>query len=292
MHTSQETFSSGSTHCAATVYRGGSAPGLTPVVVMGNGITLTRRDGIPAYAERFTAAGFTVMAFDYRHWGDSGGEPRGWVSISRQRQDWRAAVAFARALPGVDPDRVALWGMSLGGGLALATAAADTRIAAVITLVPVTDGLAAWLQPAPPAHVARLLGRAVKEAMTRRPATMPIAGAPGEFAVLAAPEAVPGFTSVTAGRQWRNEVTTSFVFPMGVFRPVRMAPRIQAPVLYQIGDHDSMAPAADIEKAAHRTPKAEVRHYEMDHFGCFTPQHLPAVADDECTFLRAHLLPG
>jgi hypothetical protein len=130
--------------------------------------------------------------------------------------------------------------MSLGGGLALATAAADTRIAAVIALVPVTDGLAAWLQPAPPAHVARLLGRAVKEAMTRRPVTMPIAGAPGEFAVLAAAEAVPGFTSVTAGRKWRNEVTTSFVFPMGIFRPVRMAPRIQAPVLYQIGDHDKL----------------------------------------------------
>jgi pimeloyl-ACP methyl ester carboxylesterase len=156
---------------------------------MGNGATLTRRDGIPAYAERFTTAGFTAVAFDYRHWGDSGGEPRGWVSISR-RQDWRAAVAFARALPGADPGRVALWGMSFGGGLALATAAADAQIAAVIALVLVTDGLAAWLQPAPPAHVACLLGRAVKEAATRRPVTMPIAGAPGDFALLAAPEAV------------------------------------------------------------------------------------------------------
>lgn len=135
MHTSQETFSSAGTHCAATVDRSDSASDLTPVVVMGDGLTLTRRDGIPACAERFTAAGFTVVALDYRHLGRQRREPRGWVSISRQRQDWRAAVAFARALPGVDPDRVAVWGMSFGGGLALATVAAATRIAAVISLV-------------------------------------------------------------------------------------------------------------------------------------------------------------
>lgn len=117
---------------------------------MAHGVTLTRRDGIPAFARRFATAGYSVVAFDYRYWGDSDGHPRGWLSLSRQQSDWRAAVAFARQLDGIDPGRVALWGFSMGGGMAQTTAAADPRITAVIAVCPLTDGLAMWLQPAPP----------------------------------------------------------------------------------------------------------------------------------------------
>jgi dienelactone hydrolase len=66
------TFDSGGLDCAATVYRPSGATGAVGCVVMGNGITLTRKDGIPDYAQRFADAGFAVLAFDYRHWGDSG----------------------------------------------------------------------------------------------------------------------------------------------------------------------------------------------------------------------------
>src|SRR6059058_1248466 len=85
------TFESGGMSCAATVYRPHSATAPLGCVVMGNGITLTRNDGIPDYATRFADAGFAVLAFDYRHWGDSGGEPRRWVSLTRQLEDWHAA---------------------------------------------------------------------------------------------------------------------------------------------------------------------------------------------------------
>src|SRR4051794_38379110 len=50
--------------------------------------------------------------------------------------------------------------------------------------------------------------RAVRETITRRPVTMPVAGRPGTLAVIAAPEALTGFERVTADRQpgdeWRN----------------------------------------------------------------------------------------
>jgi len=81
---------------------------------MGGGITLTRKDGIPDYAQRFADSGFAVLAFDYRHWGDSGGEPRRSVSVRSQLEDWRVAVQYARALEGIDPAQVALWGMCDG----------------------------------------------------------------------------------------------------------------------------------------------------------------------------------
>ena len=285
----EETFTSARTRCAATVYRPEGVTGLAPVIVMGHGITLTRRDGIPAFARRFAATGYNVVAFDYRHWGDSDGHPRGWFSLGRQQRDWRAAVAFARQLDGVDPGRVVLWGFSLSAGMALKAAAADPEIVAVIAVCPMTDGLAAWLEPAPAGTVLRMVSRALREAITRRPVTMPVAGRPGDFAVLPTPEALPGFEHVTAGRPWRNEVSTSWLLTLPAFRPVTAVPKITAPVLYQVAQHDGMPSAGQVDKAIPRTPAAGVQRYPMDHFGPFGPEHQPAVAADASDFLRAHL---
>ena len=105
----------------------------------------------------------------YRHWGESEGEPRRWISIRRQLEDWRAAVAYARGLEAVDPQRIALWGMSLGGGHALMTAAGDPRLAAVVALMPVADGVALWLKPSPASVAVRSGWRAVPARSARGP---------------------------------------------------------------------------------------------------------------------------
>ena len=118
--------------------------------------------------------------------------------------------------------------------------------------------------------------------------TVPVAGRPGDFAVLAAPEALPGFEHITAGRPWRNEISSSWLFPLASFRPVTAVPRITAPVLYQIAQHDGMPSADQVDKAIPRTPRAEVQRYPMDHFGPFSPDHRPLVATDASDFLRTH----
>ena len=113
------TFSSGRDRCAAWLYpAAGGAPG-APVIVMAHGFTGTRRDRLGPFAERFAAAGVAAMPFDYRGFGDSTGA-QDIVDIDRQLEDWRAAIAFARSLPGIDPSRVAVFGSSMGGGHALA----------------------------------------------------------------------------------------------------------------------------------------------------------------------------
>jgi uncharacterized protein len=70
------TFPAGDGRCAAWLWRPAGAPGDVPVVVMGQGFSLTRHDGVPHYAERFAEAGLAVLAFDHRHLGDSPGLPR------------------------------------------------------------------------------------------------------------------------------------------------------------------------------------------------------------------------
>jgi uncharacterized protein len=110
-------FSSGDTECAAWHYPGTNGA----CVIMAGGFAVTKGPGTDLFAGRFNAAGFTVLAFDYRHLGDSGGQPRQVQRIREQIADWQAAIAFAPTLPGVDPTRVAVWGFSLSGGHVLRT---------------------------------------------------------------------------------------------------------------------------------------------------------------------------
>src|SRR4051812_21587081 len=131
------TFPSGNDSCASWLYAAANRD-VAPIVVMAHGLTGTRRDRLGAFAERFAAEGFGALVFDHRGFGDSTGEPD-LFEPGRQLEDWRAAISFARSLPGVDPDRLATFGSSMGGGNALAAAAEDRRVAAAISQVPFLD---------------------------------------------------------------------------------------------------------------------------------------------------------
>ena len=118
------TFRSGDSFCSAWLYLPDSASesAVPIVVVMGHGLGGTREMGLAPHAERFVRAGMAVLAFTYRHLGDSGGEPRQVLSMTKQLADWDAALEYAAGLPEVDGSRVAVWGTSLGGGHAIAVA--------------------------------------------------------------------------------------------------------------------------------------------------------------------------
>ncbi|MGH2860886.1 MAG: alpha/beta hydrolase [Solirubrobacteraceae bacterium] len=162
-----------------------------------------------------------------------------WSFLPGQLADWQAAVAHARGLENIDPDRVGAWGMSMGGGHALLTAARNNRIAAVVALVPSTDPLAAQ----PPLRIGlRMIARGVRETIVRHPVRMPTAGPPGSFAIIAAPEALPGFQRLTASGDWSNDANTSWLLAARRWRPVSDAANIQAPVLLQLGERDGCVP--------------------------------------------------
>lgn len=85
-------FTSQGTRCAAWLY----VPRCehpAPVIVMAHGLGGVRSMRLDAYAERFRAAGYAFLVFDYRHFGDSDGDPRQLLDIREQQQDWQAAIA-------------------------------------------------------------------------------------------------------------------------------------------------------------------------------------------------------
>lgn len=95
---------------------------------MAHGLGGVRQMRLDTFAERFSAAGYRCLVFDYRHFGASAGEPRQLLSVRRQLEDWRCAIAYARQLDGVDPERIILWGTSFSGGHVIRIASRDSGL--------------------------------------------------------------------------------------------------------------------------------------------------------------------
>src|SRR5207248_2160896 len=125
-------FMSGRDNCAAWHYPGTGSG----CIVMAGGTAVTKEPGTDRFAERFQEAGYTVLAFDFRRLGESGGEPRQIVRAGDQQDDYDAAIEFARTLPGVDPGKIVIWGFSLAGGHVFPVAARNQQVAAAIAQTP------------------------------------------------------------------------------------------------------------------------------------------------------------
>jgi len=281
-------FPSGTGSCAAWVYQPGAArsrPG--PCVVMAHGFSLTRHDGLPAYAEALAAAGATVLVFDHRHLGDSPGQPRQRFRKPEQREDWRSAVAAARRLDGVDPAQIVLWGFSLSGGHAVETATEDGRIAAVVALAPFVDGLARVLATPLPT-VAWIVPRAIADRLGRTN-LIPVTGPPGAKAAMAFTGEAAGFAAVVPpGSPWRNEITPGLFLTVAFHRPVAKAKakKVTCPLWVGLGEHDISVSGKAVERLAARAPKGELHRYPYDHWQPHLGDAPHRIAADQIDFLQ------
>jgi pimeloyl-ACP methyl ester carboxylesterase len=263
-----------------------------PCVVMGHGFASTQDSGLPGFAERLAAAGLDVLTFDYRGFGASDGEPRQEIVPARQREDYRAAIAVARRLPGVE--RIVLWGVSYSGGHVLQVAAEDGAVSAVIALTPAPDGLASFLQALRNGGLGALkltvagLRDAVAAARGGQRVLVPAIGAPGSLAPITAPGALDGMQRM-AGPAWRNEVAARIALLAGSYRPIRYASALRCPVLVQVADEDRTAPVPAALRAAWDS-RADVRHYPCDHFDVYPGEEwFELVVEHQLLFLQRRL---
>ncbi len=280
------TFTSGGERMAAWHYPGGAG---APCVILGHGFCGVRELRLDAYAERFQRAGYHALVFDYRHFGASGGEPRQLLSVRRELEDWRAALAFAPTLPAVDGKRLAIWGTSLGGGHVLTLAAERPDLAAVIAQVPFTDGLASS-RTASIGQALRLTGVAIRDAVDalrgRPPIYVPAIGPPGSLAAMTTPDAEPGYRALVPPGVVLDERVAARVFlEIALYRPVAGAARIQAPLLVQVAEHDSVAPASSAREVARRAPRARLEVFPLGHFDVYVGEPFEAAVASQVRFL-------
>jgi len=289
-------FSSGGVECAAWHYAGTNGA----CVVMAGGGGITKEPGTDRFAARFHAAGFSVLAFDFRRFGESGGTPRQVLRVREQLADWQAAVDCARGLSEVDPHRVAVWGFSSTGGHVLRVAAGG-NVAAAIAQTPLADGLVSGsnaLRHESVGVVLRFpfiaLADLVRGLLRRPPLVVPLAGRRGDVAMLTTPDALDSEPALNPGGrypQWQQTIAARSVLPLFFYRPGRAARRIRVPLLVVVAEQDQSVLAKPAIRVAARVPDATLIRVPGTHYAPFLEQH-ETVIEAELAFLRAALRVG
>ena len=229
---------------------------------MAHGLSGTRRDRLGPFAERFAAAGLPRSSSTTAA-SATAAASRTCSSPARQLEDWRAAIAFARSLPGIDPERVATFGSSMGGGNALAAAAADRAGGGRDQPGPVPRHRAPG-PPPPPRVTARMLRAAA------RGGHLPAVGQPGEAAFINAPGSEAGWRRVVAtgeDSRWRDRVSARWLLGRP-FNPAATPRRCTArgscasarPTGWRAGPGDRRGAARAAGRAAHLSGRRPLRH--------------------------------
>ncbi|WP_205697413.1 alpha/beta hydrolase [Conexibacter sp. SYSU D00693] len=284
----QKWFTSGGHRIAAWHFRPGGEDATGTCVLMGNGFSLTRHDGLEHYARVLADAGAHVVAFDFPHLGDSEGEPRQHFRAADQRTAYRDAAAFARGLDGVDAGKLVPWGFSFAGGHVAHLLTRPHEFAAGLMLSPMLDGLARTLGTLKrdPALVAWILPRAIAD-MAGRHNVVAVTGEPGQRAAMTFEGEGAGFArAVPEGSPWRNEISPGVFTTVALHRPHARAARIKVPLFVALGEQDVSVHNAAIERLAKRAPQAELHRYPYDHFDVLLPEGAGRIAADQVAFLR------
>ncbi len=118
---------------AADMYIPKDAKGKLAAIAVSGPFGAVKEQCSGLYAQEMAERGFLTIAFDPSFTGESGGEPRYMASPDINTEDFQAAVDFLSVQDNVDPEKIGIIGICGWGGMALNTAALDTRIKATVT---------------------------------------------------------------------------------------------------------------------------------------------------------------
>lgn len=269
-----------------------------PGIVLGQGWAGTHYS-IEKYAARFAARGMVAMVIDYRGWGLSDGfveqaRPRELhfpdckncrddkrftretVNVTTKRtrliplkmvEDYRNAISFLQGEPGVNRDRIGVWGSSYAGGHSLVTAALDARVKAVAIQIPGIAGK--QVEPGPYKLEGKLLDDAIARART---------GQGGEY---------------ETGYSTRRMVDIETMQAVAEYRPLHYVPRIgNRPVLIMVAEKEELMNNEQHGKAAFEMlpgPKEFIVLRGITHFEAYTGEAFETGSKAAADWFEKHL---
>src|SRR3954452_125351 len=263
-------------------------------IVLCHGYTGVRNLYLPDIAHILTGAGYVVLTFDYKGWGDSEGPPARLAPYSRVA-DVQAALSFLAATQETDPERLGIYGTSYGGATVVFVAAIDPRVKCVVSVVGIGNG-ARWMRSVRrPDEYYDLLDRAaadrINRALTgqsefveRNEILLPDRQSAEHAA--AARRLVPGAIS---------QIPLEYVDDTLGFNPEwvvdRIAPR---PVLFITSDNDRLVPPEESIALHARAgePKKLVMLKGFGHYEVYAGEALRQVMDATLAWYREHLPPS
>jgi len=291
MNRINQTFASGQDTCAAWLYLPESTKP-APVIVMAHGLGAVRSMRLDAFAERYCAAGYACLIFDYRHFGDSSGEPRQLLSVKRQLEDWSNAVKYAKKLPEVDSQRVIIWGSSFSGGHVLKTAATVDGVSGVMSQCPFTNGISSSLA-LHPLSLMKVSALATLDVLTmpfrKTPVMVDLAGDAGEAALMTSHDAKEGYDALKPeGQSIPGYVAARFGFEISRYFPGRSTSKISAPTLLLACMMDTVAPVGPTLKYARKLRNGKVVELDTGHFDIYVGEWFEKVTAIQIDWLKTH----
>ena len=260
-------------------------------IVRCHGYTGVRTLYLPDIARILNGAGYVVLTFDYKGWGDSDGPPARLAPYGRVA-DVQAALSFLAAQPEADRERLGIYGTSYGGATVVFVGAIDPRVKCVVSVVGIGDG-ARWMRSVRrPDEYFDLLERGAAD-RTRRALTgesefversdILIPDRQSAELAAAARRLVPGAI---------DKIPLEFVDDTLCFNPEwvvdRIAPR---PVLFVTTDNDRLVPPEESQALYTKAgePKRLVVLRGFGHYEVYAGEALRQVMDATLAWYREHL---
>jgi dipeptidyl aminopeptidase/acylaminoacyl peptidase len=260
-------------------------------VVLCHGYTGVRNLYLPDTAKALTDAGYVVLTFDYKGWGDSDG-PKSRLSPYGRVIDSQAALTFLGAQPMVDAERLGIYGTSYGGATVVWTAAVDPRVKAVVSVVGIGHGRRWMRSVRRPDEFADLLVRSEADRVRR------VMTGSSEFAdrsEILLPDRQSAELAAAARRGNPGavgEIPLEYIDETLGFHPEwivdKIAPR---PVLFITSDDDRLVPPDESESlyAKAGEPKKLVVLKGWGHYEVYTGEAFRQVIEPTLAWYRQHL---
>lgn len=260
-----------------------------PGIVLCHGYAAVRSAVLPDYAKLFAEAGFAVLAFDYRGFGDSEGMQ--WQVIAdEQVRDIRNAITFLQAQPELDPERIAIWGTSNGGAHVVTVAGLDKRVKCAVGQVGYGEGRRLLLDAYTPEERETFLER-LREDRTRRVLTGESERVPVD-ALVYSPDTVKFHrAAVELDPVWDVRVPLSSADATLEYRPIDQADKISPRALMLIGaETDDLCQIDGYKEVFDRAgePKRWVT-YSFGHYDIYSPELIKKSAVEAIAWFRQHV---
>ena len=268
-----------------------------PVVIMTHGTTATITMALDHYAEVFSQAGLAVLLYDHRNFGMSGGEPRQQINPWTQARGYRDAVNYLLTRHDVRADRIAAWGDSYSGMIALVVGALEPRLAAVTVQCPTCGAEKPKLEPSDEhfqAMQAVFTAGDVRGTPETTVGPIPVVSfdQTGSPSLLKPIQAFRWFIEYGGrhGSLWENRVIR-VVPPTPVpFSAYLAAPYVKVPTFMMVGRNDEMVHCnPDVTQATYELLRCPKKWGDIDggHFGLlYYPSEIFAQASaQQCEFL-------
>lgn len=286
----KSTFVTEGVSCSATLHVADDAGDEErPGILMVGGWGSVQQALTHTFINRFVAAGYAVMEFDFPGWGLSGGWPRQDINPWRRVRAANDALAHLKSRPEVDAARILVWGTSFGGGHVVDLATHHPDLQGAIIQVPMLDGLVT-LRAVPLFRMLKIISHGIADLLTPGAGLcLPTVAREGEYGTMDRDRAWDALQLGLAAHpraKYVNRVTARSTLTIGFYRPWTRLKDVEVPMLIVGATRDTVAPFVQDKIRRVANPNLRVVEIDADHFDPYFEPCFPLAIAPQMAFLN------